>query len=488
MSTFGKEAPKPNFLFILVDDLGKEWISCYGAKGINTPRIDRLAHEGMRFERAYSMPQSTPSRIALMTGKYPYHNGWINHFDVPRWGHGASYDVNLNGSFGCVLRDAGYRTCAAGKWQVNDFRLEPKAMVTAGFDEYCMWTGGEGGNELASNKRYWDPYIHTKEGSRTYEGKFGPDVFSDFIVDFMRKHKDEPMCIYYPMVLTHIPFTNTPHEPDATTIYEKHCAMVRYTDYITGKLADEIDRLGIADNTYIILTSDNGTAGIVVGQRNDSFIRGGKTYLTENGINAPFIVRGPGITKGSVSQALVDFADLYPTLLELAGVSCQNGSSIDGVSFAGALRGGPGARNWATSLGGQPAMIGPDRMVKSYYNFRDRAIIGEKYKVYVDTLRRIEHIFEMAIDPWEENDLISDPVIVKEVGRIFAPVIDAMPLRDENPHYRKLSGSLYDEPVEKINAASKRGNSRNTNMLPRVKENDFMRFRNSKQTQAGGDD
>ena len=212
-----KDEKKPNILFILVDDLGKEWLSCYGAELVETPHIDELARTGMTFENAYSMPQCTPSRITLLTGQYPWRNGWVNHYDVPRLGHGGRFDPDMNPSFGKNMRDAGYVTCIAGKWQISDFRLEPEATVKAGFDAYCMWTGGENGgpSTKASQLRYWDPYIHTKEGSKTYTGEFGPDIYSDFIVDFMRKNKDKPMMIYYPMCLTHGPLTTTPLEPNA---------------------------------------------------------------------------------------------------------------------------------------------------------------------------------------------------------------------------------------------------------------------------------
>ena len=361
---------QPNFIFVLIDDLGKEWISCYGSSSVRTPNIDIIAREGMLFHNAWSMPQCTPSRVTLLTGQYPCTNGWINHFDVPRWGHGARFDPALNPCFPRILQKAGYHTCAAGKWQINDFRLEPEAMMEAGFDEYCMWTGGEGGNESVSDKRYWDPYIHTKEGSRTYNGAFGPDIFCDFITRFMEAHRKHPMFVYYPMVLTHIPFVHTPLEPDAGSAFEKHCAMVRYTDLVIGRILATLERLKIRDKTYLFITTDNGTTRSMIGERNGTFIRGGKAYLTENGINAPFLVLCPGRREGIESNALVDFTDIYPTLLDLAGLSqSPQDDRVEGISFAPVLRGDEpgGCRKWILSLGGHPATIGADGRVKNYF-------------------------------------------------------------------------------------------------------------------------
>ena len=264
------------------------------------------------------MPQCTPTRVTLLTGQYPWRHGWVNHFDVPRWGHGVRFDPKLNPSFPKMLRNAGYSTCAAGKWQINDFRLEPDAMVKAGFDEYCMWTGGEGDNIKLSENRYWDPYIHTKSGSKVYKNKFGEDVFTDFIIDFMKKNKDKPMMIYYPMCLPHGPLTSTPLEPNAPKS-EQHKSMVRYADHILNVLVKALDQIGIRENTIIIWTTDNGTSGSIIGDLNGKRVRGGKSMLSENGVNAPFIINAPGIVpEGITSDALIDFSDLLPTLCDLA--------------------------------------------------------------------------------------------------------------------------------------------------------------------------
>jgi len=167
MSKAAEKDVRPNILFIMVDDLGKEWISCCGAEDIETPNIDALAKTGMRFENAYSMPQCTPSRATLLTGQYPWRTGWVNHWDVPRWGVGYfDFKLRRNMTFANILKTAGYTTAAVGKWQINDFRVTPDAMKKHGFDDWCMWTGYETGNK-PSAERYWDAYINTpQDGSK----------------------------------------------------------------------------------------------------------------------------------------------------------------------------------------------------------------------------------------------------------------------------------------------------------------------------------
>ena len=153
---------KPNIIVFLIDDLGKEWLSSYGATDIATPNIDALSESGMQFNTVYGTPQCTPSRVTLLTGQYPFRHGWVNHWDVPRWGGGAHFDESLNPSLPLELKKAGYKTFVGGKWQIDDFRVEPDALTKVGFDEFCMWTGYETGNPEASQNRYNDPYIFTK--------------------------------------------------------------------------------------------------------------------------------------------------------------------------------------------------------------------------------------------------------------------------------------------------------------------------------------
>ena len=450
---------RPNILFIMLDDLGKEWISGFGASEIKTPAIDKLISTGISFKNAYSMPQCTPTRVTLLTGQYPWRHGWVNHFDVPRWGHGVRFDPNLNPSFPKMLRNAGYSTCAAGKWQINDFRLEPDAMVKAGFDEYCMWTGGEGGNIKLSENRYWDPYIHTKSGSKVYKNKFGEDVFTDFIIDFMKKNMDKPMMIYYPMCLPHGPLTSTPLEPNAPKS-EQHKSMVRYADHILNVLVKALDQIGIRENTIIIWTTDNGTSGSIIGDLNGKRVRGGKSMLSENGVNAPFIINAPGIVpEGITSDALIDFSDLLPTLCDLAQTSPDKEYEYDGISFAPEIYGleNKSKRDWIMALGSNPAKIKNGR-IKNAFDFRDRIVRDKNFKAYIDTLNKIYEVIELKSDFYEENNLLNSKRedVISGIKK-FESVIKKYPSLDASPIYTKSKNSLFDIDSIELLKMSNRG-------------------------------
>ncbi len=439
-------ASRPNIVFIMVDDLGKEWISCYGAEGIQTPNLDALAQGGMRFENAWCMPQCTPTRVTLLTGQYPYRHGWTNHFDVPRWGSGGHFDPSRNASFARVLRKAGYATAIAGKWQIDDFRVEPRALDAAGFDEWCMWTGGEGGNQ-ASNKRYWDPYIHIADKSRTHEGKFGPDIYCDFLIDFMRRHRDKPMLLYFSMCLTHGPLVHTPDEPNAKSKLERHRAMVRYTDKLVGRLVTALDQMKLRDKTIIFFTTDNGTGGGVTGRRLGRKVRGAKTRMAEAGTAMPFIVNGPGLVPaGVVTDALTDFTDILPTFAELAATRPNQKFVVDGRSIAPLILGktADSPRDWILSMGGKKASFRDNHVVPAQ-DYDDRVIRDKRWKLWVGTDRRPEKLFDIKNDPWEEKNLLGsdNPEARAAVTRLMA-VIKTMPEKDAAPKYRPNPAQRWD--------------------------------------------
>jgi arylsulfatase A-like enzyme len=440
----------PNILFIMVDDLGKEWISCYGAEDINTPNIDALAKTGMKFTNAYSMPQCTPSRATLLTGQYPWRTGWVNHWDVPRWGVGYfDWKLGRNMTFARIMKTTGYATAAVGKWQINDFRLTPDAMKKHGFDDWCMWTGYETGNPLSA-KRYWDAYINTPKGSKTYAGKFGPDVYTDYLISFITEHKDQPMMLYFPMALTHGPLTTTPAEPDIEDSKETFKAMIRYTDLLVGRICKALDKLRIRERTIIIFTTDNGSPNGFTGTLNGRTIPGGKAKKTENGVCEPFIVNCPGLVpEGVVTDALTDFTDLLPTFAELGGAKVPKDLKIDGVSIAPLLLGKAkdSSRDWIMALGHGPAKL-DKKGVRGEVDYTERVIRDKRYKVWVSEQRKITQLYELLSDPFEQKNLI-DSTMPEHLAVIkkFQAVVDSMPKKDARPAYTPRGTNLWDKEL-----------------------------------------
>lgn len=440
-----KKNPRPNIIFIMVDDLGKEWISSYGAEDIQTRNIDKLAHSGIRFNNVYGMPQCTPSRVSLLTGQYPYRHGWVNHWDVPRWGGGAHFDEHANPSLAIELKKAGYKTCIAGKWQIDDFRVEPDALKNNGFDAWCMWTGYETGNPEPSGKRYHDPYLFTQNGSKSYANEYGPELFSRFIRDFIMSNKDSSMFIYFPMALTHGPLHNPPGDT-STTVLGKHKAMVDYVDEITGDIISTLAAARIRDNTLIVWTTDNGSSRGITGTLNGRKVKGGKGLTLEAGICLPFIASWPVvIDSNQTSEALIDFTDVFPTFLDLAGIEIgrefkQNEKThlIDGVSFKEILtQNKPSVRDWILSMGGGNNARLTEEGVENQYRFRDRVLRNERFKLYIDASRKPSAFYDLKKDPAEEVNLIDslDTALRKENYQQLASVITSFPQMDKNPIY-----------------------------------------------------
>jgi len=441
---------QPNVIIFLIDDLGKEWIGCYGADSLITPNIDKLAESGILFNNYYAMPQCTPTRVSLLTGQYPFRHGWVNHWDVPRWGGGAHFDETLNPSIGIEMKNAGYKTCIAGKWQIDDFRVEPDALINNGFDDFCMWTGYEAGIP-ASGKRYQDPYIFTTGGSRTYDNEFGPDIFKEFIIDFIHLNKESPMFIYYPMVLTHPPLVNTPDE-EADTPIGKHMAMVKYTDKITGEIIKALEDANIRDNTVIIWTTDNGTSKGLTGSINGNRIKGGKSETSENGICMPFVVSWPEkIKPGQTSNALIDITDFYPTFLDLANVTTTTDQVQDGFSFKDVLTGVSvkSSREWILGMGGKNNARLTDKGVENQYVYRDRVLRNERYKLYVGTNKKPQKFFDLQTDPFEKNNLINklETEDQKDNFQKLSGVIQSFPEKDNDPKYNPNPPQEWDVKI-----------------------------------------
>lgn len=398
-SLFAEKILRPNIVVIMADDIGYECLGCYGSKAYPTPNIDRLAAEGMRFENAHSQPICTPSRVQIMTGIY-------NNRNYIRFG---LLDPNAV-TFANILRDAGYQTCIAGKWQLEGGFEGPGKF---GFDHYCLW-------QLTRRpSRYPNPGLEIDGKEVDFKnGEFGPDVVSDYICDFMEAHKDEPFLVYYPMIAPHWPFLPTPDHADWDPTMWRDAknesggyrgpkywdAMVQYTDKMVGKVVDKLDELKLRENTLILWTGDNGTYESVVTPFHGRDYRGGKGKTTDNGTHVGFVASWPGnIEKGKVVADLVDFSDVLPTVLEVAGVEMPKKLEVDGVSlgpvFQGHNRDKPYIYCWYERNGARD---------KASQHVRDA-----QYKVYATG-----KTFDVLKDPLEKNDLAGSTLPGEDSARV----------------------------------------------------------------------
>ncbi len=382
---FGEETlpSRPNIIFIMNDDGGAYEFGCYGNPTTKTPNIDRLAAEGVRFETCFSGPVCTPSRVFLLTGKYGCNTGVFDNEDRS----GGRADIDLYGDFYTIdkmMKEAGYVTAIAGKGYIpiNDLR-------NSAFDEHCCWgeglwlddcnakvcyhaihpedrdqqridprTIGYTGEIFADGpSRYWNPFIiQNGKMLKTGEEDFGPDIYKDFLIDFIRRNKGgtKPFFAYFPMCIPHGTHRTDKSRylfpvPDAAALSGKSATpennkeqmqlLIEYKDTLVGEMLQELEEMGLLGNTIIFVTADNGSG------------LNAKAKATERGVRVPMVVYHKGKLKaGYVANDLIDFADVMPTLAELAGQPLPTNDVFDGTSFVPVLHGEKGTGDFAFSF------------------------------------------------------------------------------------------------------------------------------------------
>ncbi len=380
---------RPNVLLIVADDLGYEGLGCNGGTSYATPVVDGLAAGGLRFTEAYATPLCTPSRIQLMSGQYPFRTGFDDHMmNLRRLDRVVDPSViDLAGMF----KGAGYTTAVAGKWQLALFEEHPRHPSETGFDEYCLWTWDYRG-QRDSFRRYWRPGVY-QNGQINAEAHrddvFGPDVFCDYLLDFMQRNRNLPFFAYYPAVLPHRPYVATPASGnDETDEFRLFVGMVEYLDRLVGRLVASLDAMDLREETLVIFTSDNGTPAEFTSFMGDVAVAGGKGLLTRAGAHVPLVANWPGvIAPGRVSDDLTDSTDLRPTLAQVAGVDPGRGRIQDGHGLMPVLRGeGRSPREWVYIQMGEA-----------------RAIRDRRYKLFAD-----ERLIDLVNDPDESQPLTGD--------------------------------------------------------------------------------
>ena len=365
----------PNFVFILIDDLGQRDLGCYGSTFYETPRIDALARSGMRFTSAYSAcTVCSPTRASIQSGKYPGRLHTTDFFGGPtydkalndeRYAHRPILPPNYlerlpleEETIAESLAEAGYATFYTGKWHLGQKRYGP---------EDQGYQTNIGGNRPSNNKnrKFFSPY----DNPQLPDGPDGEQIderLANEAATFIRDHRDEPFLVFFAQFDVHVPLHTKPElqkkyrrkkeqraaagpefgkegKNDVRQIQQHpvYGGMVETMDNAVGIVLDALDEAGVADNTVVIFTSDNGGLSTAEGSPTSNLpLRAGKGWAYEGGVRVPLIVRWPGKTApGSTTDRYVISTDYYPTILEMAGLKLKPEEHVDGQSFAPLLEG-----------------------------------------------------------------------------------------------------------------------------------------------------
>lgn len=419
-------ANPPNIVFILADDLGWTDLGCYGSKYYETPRIDRMAAEGMRFTSGYTCgPNCQPTRACLMSGQYGprtgvYTVGSTDRFDTSR--RPLTPVPNVVSlplekiTVAEALKKAGYATGLFGKWHLGNNEFHPSRQ---GFDEAIV-SMGKHFNFNTQPKVDVDPDVYLA------------DFLTDHAVEFIDKHQREPffLCLHHFAV-------HSPHEAKKDLIARfqdkpgvdghkspVYAAMIASLDESVGRVLAKLDELKLAENTLVVFTSDNGgvggyeAAGVTGagGITDNAPLRGGKGMLYEGGVRVPYIFRWPGkIEAGTVCDEPINSADLYPTLLELGGTKAQPDYPLDGTSYVACLTSGGKAKLDRDALYWHfPGYLGAGK--DSWRTTPAGAIRAREYKLLEFFEDGHLELYDLKNDLGEKHDLIAEkPEIAKQL-------------------------------------------------------------------------
>ena len=357
LSPTSKVNKKPNFVLILIDDLGWKDLGCYGSTFYETPNIDRLAQEGMLFTNAYSAcPVCSPTRASLMTGKdtarlrFTGHITAIGRHRHPRKSRIIPPDDRMylpleEATIAEALKPAGYASASIGKWHLGTEKYWPQEQ---GFDlNVAGWTHGSPPayfypyNNPSSK---WNPSIPTLKGGKP--GEYLTDRLTNEAIKFIKANRNRPFFLYLTHYAVHTPLQapkplvnkyKAKLKTDQSQKNATYAAMVENLDANVGRVLQMLEQLDLVDNTVVIFASDNGGEGRVT---NNTPLRAGKGCLYEGGIRVPLFVKWPGRVKaGSICKTPVTSEDLYPTIVEIAGDQAKPGEKIDGKSLVSLLTG-----------------------------------------------------------------------------------------------------------------------------------------------------
>lgn len=340
----GRAPDRPNIVLILIDDLGWADVGCFGSSFYETPNIDRLAAQGVRFTQGYAAcTVCSPTRASVLTGKYPARlrlTNWIPgharpwaRLRIPDWTqHLPLEEVTLAEA----LKPAGYAAASIGKWHLGGEGFAPEKQ---GFDLNV------GGDHHAQPPSYFSPY-HIPKIADGPDGEYLTDRLTAEAERFIEHNKSRPFFLYLPHYAVHSPIQAKPElvrkykaraRPGQPQNNAAYAAMIESMDESVGRILRKLDQAGVAGRTVVVFASDNGGQ---LRTTSNAPLREGKGSPYEGGHRVPTIIRWPGVVKpGSACDVPVMSIDFYPTFLEMAGVGRDPGRDVDGVSFVSLLAG-----------------------------------------------------------------------------------------------------------------------------------------------------
>jgi arylsulfatase A-like enzyme len=417
-------AARPNVLLIMTDDQGWPELGVHGNPVIETPNLDRLAGEGVRLSRFYCSPVCTPTRAALLTGRYPQRSGAIDTY------MGRDTMAADEVTVAEVLRGVGYRTGQFGKWHLGRYaRYHPQSR---GFDDYFgFWQYG-------FINRYFDSPELFEGRTPVITTGYVTDVLTDRALRFIEENRARPFFCYVPY--------NAPHAPNLApdALVAKYLrkglslsdaqiyGMIDSVDQNVGRLLAALDRLALRDNTLVLFLTDNG----FVSRHYTAGLRGRKGTVFEGGIRVPFLARWPGrIPAGKVVDVPAQHIDVLPTLCEAAGAPLPAGRKLDGVSILGLLR----------NAGG-PA---PHRYLFHQWT-RVRPSSETNWAVHEGNWKLAEgKLYDLARDPGEEKDLAGEePERAQTMRRAFLDWFAEVTAGQEYQRVPIEIGREDEDPVE----------------------------------------
>ena len=414
----------PNVVVILFDDLGHGDIGAYGGQAISTPRLDRMAAEGLLFKNAYSpSPYCSASRAGLMTGRYAVRSGLDHVLQVPRsWQDNMLRFGGLNRRLPAeeitlaeVLRAAGYATAIVGKWHLGD--QSPSLPTDMGFDSFygLLFSNDQGKPKVWDDREIVERHpIDQTTLTRRY---------TERAVAFIEEQQERPFFLYLPHTFPHIPLY-VGEERLGTSAAGLYGDVVEELDWSTGEVLDALERTGVARNTLVVVSSDNGPWF----QGSPGGVRGRKFDVFEGGMRVPFLVRWPErIRPGGVDEDPMVAIDLFPTILELLGVPPPPDRVIDGTSFVQRFGRGesvPRGPVWFHQVGHLRAV----REGRFKYHDRHRVPFGNPpdFALGVSTLRG-PWLFDLELDPDESYDVSErHPETLARMGKMLEARLQEM--------------------------------------------------------------